>query len=292
MDSVLASIDTHMGGTSHSDTNTQDTTPPVNANGSAPKKTAPPLELNEETTIDADTAYGLDLDGTKTHSDEAIDDLGEEDDSSDLSNDTASIVDTYFDDDEEFLAGDDKVLTEEQDMALFKQSGKVVKWRVENLYRPNGEFRRGNLVRANPPLLIISDSDGNEVEFTVTREFAASMRSVRKLCAGSMSPLRSGKIGWFISCRSTTCKAFLRASRASRTSGSVRVRSSWSSSLTPLGKYAILLHESIAADAASLILPLIHFSRLAVVSTTSPVVCAAMFLLALTIHHHTVKHPP
>lgn len=178
MDSVLASIDTHMGGTSHSDTNTQDTTPPVNANGSAPKKTAPPLELNEETTIDADTAYGLDLDGTKTHSDEAIDDLGEEDDSSDLSNDTASIVDTYFDDDEEFLAGDDKVLTEEQDMALFKQSGKVVKWRVENLYRPNGEFRRGNLVRANPPLLIISDSDGNEVEFTVTREFAASMRSV------------------------------------------------------------------------------------------------------------------
>ena len=178
MDSVLASIDTHMGGTSHSDTNTQDTTPPVNANGSAPKKTAPPLELNEETTIDADTAYGLDLDGTKTHSDEAIDDLGEEDDSSDLSNDTASIVDTYFDDDEEFLAGDDKVLTEEQDMALFKQSGKVIKWRVENLYRPNGEFRRGNLVRANPPLLIISDSDGNEVEFTVTREFAASMRSV------------------------------------------------------------------------------------------------------------------
>ena len=178
MDSVLASIDTHMGGTSHSDTNTQDTTPPVNANGSAPKKTAPPLELNEETTIDADTAYGLDLDSTKTHSDEAIDDLGEEDDSSDLSNDTASIVDTYFDDDEEFLAGDDKVLTEEQDMALFKQSGKVIKWRVENLYRPNGEFRRGNLVRANPPVLIISDSDGNEVEFTVTREFAASMRSV------------------------------------------------------------------------------------------------------------------
>lgn len=178
MDSVLASIDTHMGGTSHSDTNTQDTKSPVNANGSAPKKTAPPLELNEETTIDADTAYGLDLDGTKTHSDEAIDDLGEEDDSSDLSNDTVSIVDTYFDDDEEFLAGDDKVLTEEQDMALFKQSGKVVKWRVENLYRPNGEFRRGNLVRANPPVLIISDSDGNEVEFTVTREFAASMRSV------------------------------------------------------------------------------------------------------------------
>ena len=178
MDSVLASIVTHMGGADHSDTATQDTKSPVNANGSAPKKTAPPLELNEETTIDADTAYGLDLDGTKTHSDEAIDDLGEEDDSSDLSNDTASIVDTYFDDDEEFLAGDDKVLTEEQDMALFKQSGKVIKWRVENLYRPNGEFRRGNLVRANPPVLIISDSDGNEVEFTVTREFAASMRSV------------------------------------------------------------------------------------------------------------------
>ena len=178
MDSVLASIDTHMDGTAHSDTATQDTKSPVNANGIAPKKTAPPLELNEETTIDADTAYGLDLDGTKTHSDEAIDDLGEEDDSSDLSNDTASIVDTYFDDDEEFLAGDDKVLTEEQDMALFKQSGKVIKWRVENLYRPNGEFRRGNLVRANPPVLIISDSDGNEVEFTVTREFAASMRSV------------------------------------------------------------------------------------------------------------------
>lgn len=178
MDSVLASIDTHMDGTAHSDTATQDTKSPVNANGSAPKKTASSLELNEETTIDADTAYGLDLDGTKTHSDETVANLGEEDDTGDLSNDTVSIVDTYFDDDEEFLAGDDKVLTEEQDMALFKQSGKVVKWRVENLYRPNGEFRRGNLVRANPPVLIISDSDGNEVEFMVTREFAASMRSV------------------------------------------------------------------------------------------------------------------
>ncbi len=180
MDSVLASIDTHMGGTSHSDTNTQDTTPPVNANGSAPKKTAPPLELEAETAIGTDTAtaYEVDLDDTRSHSDETVTNLGEEDDSSDLNNDTASIMDTYFDDDEEFLAGDDKVLTEEQDMALFKQSGKVVKWRVENLYRPNGEFRRGNLVRANPPVLIISDSDGNEVEFMITREFAASMRSV------------------------------------------------------------------------------------------------------------------
>ena len=180
MDSVLASIDTHMGGAAHSDTATQDATPPVNANGSAPKKTAPSLESDTETTIDTDTdtAYEVDLDDTRSHSDETVANLGEEDDTGDLSNDTASIVDTYFDDDEEFLAGDDKVLTEEQDMALFKQSGKVVKWRVENLYRPNGEFRRGNLVRANPPVLIISDSDGNEVEFMVTREFAASMRSV------------------------------------------------------------------------------------------------------------------
>ena len=180
MDSVLASIDTHTGGATNSDTNPQDATPPVNANGSAPKKTAPPLELEAETAIGTDTAtaYEVDLGDTRSHSDETVANLGEEDDTGDLSNDTASIVDTYFDDDEEFLAGDDKVLTEEQDMALFKQSGKVVKWRVENLYRPNGEFRRGNLVRANPPALIISDSDGNEVEFTVTREFAASMRSV------------------------------------------------------------------------------------------------------------------
>jgi hypothetical protein len=180
MDSVLASIDTHTGGATNSDTNPQDATPPVNANGSAPKKTAPPLELEAETAIGTDTAtaYEVDLGDTRSHSDETVANLGEEDDTGDLSNDTASVVDTYFDDDEEFLAGDDKVLTEEQDMALFKQSGKVVKWRVENLYRPNGDFRRGNLVRANPPVLIISDSDGNEVEFMVTREFAASMRSV------------------------------------------------------------------------------------------------------------------
>ena len=172
MDSVLASIDTHMDGTAHSDTATQDTKSPVNANGSAPKKTAPSLESDTETTIDTNTytAYEVDLDDTRNRSDKTVANLSEEDDTGDLSNDTASIVDTYFDDDEEFLAGDDK--------ALFKQSGKVVKWRVENLYRPNGEFRRGNLVRANPPVLIISDSDGNEVEFTVTREFAASMRSV------------------------------------------------------------------------------------------------------------------
>lgn len=178
MDSVIASIDTHMGGAAHSDTATQDATPPVNANSSDTKKTASSLELEAETAIDTDTAYEVDLDDTRSHSDETVANLGEEDDNDDPTGDTASIVDTYFDDDEEFLAGDDNVLTEEQDMALFKQSGKVIKWRVENLYRPNGEFRRGNLVRANPPVLIISDSDGNEVEFMVTREFAASMRSV------------------------------------------------------------------------------------------------------------------
>ena len=103
---------------------------------------------------------------------------GLSDDNDDLPEDDEPFVDTYFDDDEEFLAGDDRTLTEEQDMALFKRAGDVVRWKISNLYQPDGSFRRGNVVRANPPVLTISDSDGREVNFTVTREFAASMESV------------------------------------------------------------------------------------------------------------------
>lgn len=88
------------------------------------------------------------------------------------------VSDSYFEDDEEFLRGDDLVVHENADIALFKQDENVVSWEIVNFYK-DGEAPRGKLsLRNDPPIMKISSSSGDTAEFLVTKEFSRSLGSI------------------------------------------------------------------------------------------------------------------
>lgn len=101
-------------------------------------------------------------------------------DSNDVLSESQEFVDSYFAEDEAFLAGDDRVLDESQKDGVVLQSDNVIRWRVDNLYTKNGNFKHYGMVRANPPVLTIESSDNDEVSFVLSREFASQMESVMK----------------------------------------------------------------------------------------------------------------
>lgn len=103
-----------------------------------------------------------------------------DDDSNDILSESQEFVDSYFAEDEAFLAGDDRVLDESQKDGVVLQSDNVIRWRVDNLYTKNGNFKHYGMVRANPPVLTIVSSDNDEVSFVLSREFASQMESVMK----------------------------------------------------------------------------------------------------------------
>ena len=87
-------------------------------------------------------------------------------------------VSSFFEDDENFLKSDDSVIHEELDMAIIQQSDSIVNWSIENLYKKNGQLRRSQSLKNDPPILSISDSNDQTASFVVTREFAAGLESV------------------------------------------------------------------------------------------------------------------
>lgn len=113
-------------------------------------------------------------DEENTASDETDDDIN------DVLSESQEFVDSYFAEDEAFLAGDDRVLGESQKDGVVLQSDNVIRWRVDNLYTKNGNFKHYGMVRANPPVLTIESNDNDEVSFVLSREFASQMESVMK----------------------------------------------------------------------------------------------------------------
>ena len=101
-------------------------------------------------------------------------------DSNNVLSESQEFVDSYFAEDEAFLAGDDRVLDESQKDGVVLQSDNVIRWRVDNLYTKNGNFKHYGMVRANPPVLTIESSGDDEVSFVLSREFASQMESVMK----------------------------------------------------------------------------------------------------------------
>lgn len=88
---------------------------------------------------------------------------------------SSNVEDDYFDDDEEFLRGDDTVVHENYDIALFKQDENVVSWEIVNFYKDGGSPRSKNALRNDPPIMKISSSSGDTAEFLVTKEFSKSL---------------------------------------------------------------------------------------------------------------------
>lgn len=81
----------------------------------------------------------------------------------------------YFDDDEEFLKGDDTTIHEANDVAIFQQLENVVSWEIENYYKDDGKPRNRLSLRNDPPILKISNSSGENASFVISKEFSGSL---------------------------------------------------------------------------------------------------------------------
>lgn len=86
--------------------------------------------------------------------------------------------DSYFDDDEAFLPGDDDVIGYEESIGFIQQLEGVVSWELVNFYGDDGKPRSKSSLRSEPPVLRISSSDGAVAQFVVTRELARTLSDV------------------------------------------------------------------------------------------------------------------
>lgn len=111
--------------------------------------------------------------------------------------DNNEAVDSYLDDDEEFLLGDDSVIADKDVLGLFKQSDNVISYEVLNFYNENGKPRNRMSLRNDPPVLHISSSNGDTADFILTRNFtknaAYMLKEVDKAYSG-ISPQKNKKI--------------------------------------------------------------------------------------------------
>lgn len=90
-----------------------------------------------------------------------------------LTSDAASEQsDSYLDDDELVTAASDLVIQQDEDFVVVQQEDAVVKWDIQGLYDENGKVRSKRSLRNNPPMLVISDSLGDNATFVLTRELS------------------------------------------------------------------------------------------------------------------------
>lgn len=85
---------------------------------------------------------------------------------------------SYFDDDEEFLRGDSKVLLSEKDGGILENLENVVTWEVDNFYNEAGKQRGRYALRTDPPVFRIRSSDGDGAEFILTKDLAGEMERI------------------------------------------------------------------------------------------------------------------
>lgn len=81
-------------------------------------------------------------------------------------------VDSYLDDDELITAASDEVLQQDEDTVIVQQEEAVVKWDIQGLYDETGKVRSKRSLRNNPPMLVISDSLGDNATFVLTKELS------------------------------------------------------------------------------------------------------------------------
>lgn len=80
--------------------------------------------------------------------------------------------DSYLDDDEEWGASSDKILHQDEDTAIAQQEDAVVSWDIQGLYDETGKVRGKRSLRNNPPMLVISDSLGENATFVLTKNLS------------------------------------------------------------------------------------------------------------------------
>lgn len=134
-------------------------------------------ENNESESLDEETIENLSVDDNLSEVNEDNEQISENDIAeSELDDVDENFVPEvnrdYFDDDEEFLAGDDAEIYDEDALSMFQQSDKVVSVEVLNLYTPEGNLRNRLSLRSDPPILEIKSNDGQTAQFILTKNFS------------------------------------------------------------------------------------------------------------------------
>lgn len=84
----------------------------------------------------------------------------------------SALRDSYLEDDEEWAAAADQILHQDEDTVIAQQEDAVVSWDIQGLYDENGKVRSKRSLRNNPPMLVISDSLGENATFVLTKDLA------------------------------------------------------------------------------------------------------------------------
>jgi len=79
---------------------------------------------------------------------------------------------SYLDDDEEWLLASDQILHQSEDTVIAQQEDAVVSWDIQGLYDESGKVRGKRSLRNNPPMLVISDSGGENATFVLTKDLS------------------------------------------------------------------------------------------------------------------------
>lgn len=83
---------------------------------------------------------------------------------------------SYLDDDDEaILASSDTLLHSDGSLTIAQQEEAVVKWDIQGLYDERGRVRSKRSLKNNPPVFVVSDSNGEEATFILTKELSAAL---------------------------------------------------------------------------------------------------------------------
>ena len=78
----------------------------------------------------------------------------------------------YLEDDEEWAAAADQILHQSEDTVVAQQEDAVVSWDIKGLYDESGKVRGKRSLRNNPPMLVISDSNGDNAAFVLSKNLS------------------------------------------------------------------------------------------------------------------------
>lgn len=69
----------------------------------------------------------------------------------------------------------DEAVEATPDLAVFRQAEGMIAWTLQNFYKEDGTTRSKRDLRLDPPILRIENSDGESVDFILTRNFSKSL---------------------------------------------------------------------------------------------------------------------
>lgn len=71
---------------------------------------------------------------------------------------------------------DDKILDDGRGYAIVKQKSNTLAWKIEGLTNVDGSIKPSHKLKSDPPILVLESSNGDAVQFVLTKELSRSLR--------------------------------------------------------------------------------------------------------------------